>query len=292
MRSLDFARDDNFSMPGVFELLKRGWDLYTKNVRSYYIFILLFLAASLVMNFVSILYGPTLGTLLAKNWDQIMSFSLITFPLFVILFYTELTILYALALRLEARSVDTRDTFRTTGLRLLPALGAYLLSTLAVLVGAILVAVAFVNAGKDMLADGDISQLSIAATVSFLLGIILIVVGIILIFWFFFGHLEALLANKSPIAALRSSYRMVHGHWWAIFGRVLGTMIIISTVVYLINNILDWLTITTIMAKVFKAGAEAQNMGKLAISTILGVLVAPWGYGITILLYKAMKKDV
>ncbi len=279
-------------MPGVFELLKRGWDLYTKNVRSYYIFILLFLAATLVMNFVATLYGPTLGTLLAKNWDQIISFTIITFPLFVILFYTELTVLYALAMRLEARSVDARDTFRTTALRLLPALGAYLLSTLPIIVGAILTAVAFVNAGKDLLASGDASQLSAAAVISFLLGVVLIIAGIILLFWFFFGHIETLIAGKGPIVALRSSFHMVRGHWWALFGRVLGTVIIISTVVYLVNSILDWLTITTIMAKVFKASEEAQNIGKLVVSTILGVLVAPWGYAITLLLYKAMKKDV
>lgn len=279
-------------MPGVFELLKRGWDLYTKNVKSYYIFILLFLVASLVVNFTSTLYGPTLGTLLAKNWDQIISFSIITLPLFVVLFYTELTILYALGLRLEDRDVNARDTFRITGLRLLPALGAYILSIIPIVAGFILAFVVFVNTSKDVLANGDASQLSATIAASILLAIILMIVGIILIFWFFFSHIEALFANKGPIAALRSSFQMVRGHWWSLFWRMSATVVIISTVVYLVNSILDWLTVTTIMAKVFKAGAEAQGMGELAVSTILGVLVAPWGYGITMILYKAMKKDV
>lgn len=278
-------------MPGVFELLKRGWELYTKNVRSYYIFILLFLAVSLAANFVSTLYGPTLGTLLAKNWDELASFSLIAIPLFIILFYLELTLLSAINARIENRSVNMPETFSGTARRLLPALGAYVISILATLSGSLLLVVLGVSIGKEAIRAPELN-IGTVTLIGIIAGFALLVIGIALLFWFFFAHIETLVAGKSPIAAIAASYRMVHGRWWALLGRIIGTTIIISTVVYLINSILDWVTVQTIMVKIFKAGEEAQSIAKLTGSTILGVLVAPWGYGITIILYKAMKKDV
>lgn len=278
-------------MPGVFELLKRGWDLYTKNVRSYYVFILLFLAASLVTNFIATIYGPTLGTLLAKNWDELASFSLIAVPLFIVLFYLELTLLSVINTRIENRGVNIPETFSGTARRLLPALGAYVISILATLSGSLLLVVLGVSIGKEAIRAPELN-IGTVTLIGIIAGFALLVIGIALLFWFFFAHIEALVAGKGPIAALAASYRMVHGSWWALLGRIIGTTIIISTVVYLINNILDWVTVQTIMVKIFKAGEEAQSIAKLTSSTILGVLVAPWGYGITMILYKAMKKDV
>lgn len=276
-------------MPGVFELLKRGWDLYVKNVRSYYVFILLFLAASIIVNLVSTLYGPTIGTLLAKNWDEVVSFSFVAIPLFVILFYCELIILSAINTRLENRAVDLRQTFGATARRLLPAVGAYVLSSLASIAGVIVLVITAISIGKDVLRAPETLQLTAPVIIGVVAGIALLILGAVVMFWFFFGHLEALLAGKGPVAALTSSYHMIHGRWWALFGRVLGTAIIISTVVYLVNSIVDFVAVQSIMAKAFSASEEAQNVAKLTTSTVLGVLTAPWGYGITMVLYKAMK---
>lgn len=276
-------------MPGVFELLKRAWDLYVKNVRQYAALILLFLAASIVVNFVSTLYGPTIGTLLAKNWDEVVSFSFVAIPLFIILFYIELTLLAALNTRLENRSVNVPEILNTTVRRLPAAFGAYLLSSLATIAGTVMLVVTAISIGKEALRAPETLQLTAPVIIGAIAGIALIILGIILMFWFFFGHLEALFSGKGPVAALTSSYQMVRGHWWALFGRVLGTAIIISTLVYLVNSILDWVTVQTIMVKAFKASEEAQNIAKLTTSTVLGVLTAPWGYGITMVLYKAMK---
>ncbi|MEK7481552.1 MAG: hypothetical protein AAB633_02300, partial [Patescibacteria group bacterium] len=266
----------------------RGWELYVKNVRSYYIFILLFLAASLVVNFISTLYGPTIGTLLAKNWDELASFSLIAIPLFIILFYLELTVLSALNTRLENRSVNVSEALVGTVRRLPSALGAYVISVLPTLAGSLLLISLGVGIGKDAIRAPEFN-ISTAAIIGIIVGFVLLIVGIALLFWLFFSHLEALLAGKGPLAAIAASYRIVRGRWWALFGRILGTAIIISTVVYLINSILDWVTVDAIMVAVFKAGEEAQSIVKLISSTVLGVLVAPWGYGITMILYKTMR---
>lgn len=269
-------------MPGVFELLKRGWDLYINNLRSYYIYLILSLFAGIGSNVVISWYAPNLGTLIAKNWDQLISFLIILIPVLLVLVVSGLGLIIALATRLGNETVRHREVF-VTALKRFPAiLIAQIIAAFPALIGLLLAGLYRINPGVNKI-------FGVPAWLFLVFAVIFVGFGVVVFVWFAFANFEILLANKGVIAGLRASFALVHGRWWRILWRIFATALIISAAGFLLQEILEWATIDLFLMKALKATIPTQALGLLVVSSIIGTAFMPWAYGINVVLYKTLK---
>jgi len=274
-------------MPGIFQLLKHGWDLYTKHIRHYWIYLLILFIVSEASNLLNVFYGPTLGTVNAKNWQEIASYLIILIPTFLILFYVGLAFMSAMYGRLQKKSLDHPAIFSVSGRRLLASLGAYIMTSLTVIVGLLLI---MLTVGQELLklalqkGGADMTTLDLVGTA---IGTILLIAGFILYIWFNFSYLEALLAGKNPIASIKGSYELVRTRWWQVFWRIFAPSFILAAFASLIATVIDrglgGLALNLL-------GFNGALIFDLTIASLIGILIGPWGYGITLHLYQALKE--
>lgn len=152
---------------------------------------------NLPVNIYLILYGPPLPTTTAESL-AFMPY-LLGSSLFTLL--AVLGIAYIVELTIHAEQPGLNDAINHALLRWLPAIGTYLLSTAAILLGSML----------------------------FLLP------GIILAVFFLFDVYIVSLRELSLGAALRYSRDLVAGHWWQMLGRVLFVMFLVTVPNLFIN---------------------------------------------------------
>jgi len=269
-------------MPGVFELLKRGWDLYVNNLRSYYIYLALSLFAGVGSNVVISWYAPNLGTLIAKNWDQLISFSMILVPLLLILTVSGLGLIIAIATRVGNETVRHRAVFITALKRLPAILVAQLIAALPALIGLLFAGLYRINPNVSTI-------FGVPAWLFLALAVLFVGFGVVALVWFAFANFEILLAGKGVITGLKSSFALVHGRWWRIVWRLFATALIIAAAGFLIQKILEWATIDLFLMQALKATIPTQALGLLVISSLIGTAFMPWAYGINVVLYKALK---
>lgn len=269
-------------MPGVFELLKKGWDIYAKNWRTYLPYLIALFIATLATELLNNKYGPTQGTFIARNWNELASFGLIILPLFLVVFYIGLALLMHLYHITKNQPTSVPESFRSVGRRFLPTLGAYILSSLLLAIGGVIM---YFQSLKGAPGLPDKTSLIIMG-VAFL---VLVIPGIIFAVWFMFSYFEALFDGKNPIAAMKASYALVHGRFWHVTWLAVATGIIISMITYLITDISKWIIVRGIMGSLTES-VPAGNLAVIVITTLFGTLIIPWGYGITLNLYAALKE--
>lgn len=95
------------------------------------------------------------------------------------------------------------------------------------------------NVAKDIAKRWwSFSSLSFFAALAITLGMILFVVpGVYLCVAFGFALPALLIENKGALSALKSSYSLVHGRWWMVFGRLLLTFFISTLILVFLGKI-------------------------------------------------------
>ena len=66
---------------------------------------------------------------------------------------------------------------------------------------------------------------------------LLVVPGIFLLVLFCFAPIFVVLEGEGPIKALKSSWKMVKGRWWSVFGSLLFWLVLSALLMWLINSI-------------------------------------------------------
>jgi len=276
-------------MPGVFELLKRGWDIYRKNIRAFFVYIGIVFALALGIEILNMLYGPTEGTLIARNWDEVASFSLLILPVLLALFYAGLAFFVAMYRRMQDKSAEPKEAFTIAGKRFLPSLAAYIIASFLLWIGGGIASSQMIKFLPGAPSASELSDVISIVIVVFAI-ICLVIPGMILSIWFMFGQFETLLAERAPFAALRESYRLVHHRFWRVLWITFATTVVISALGYLIGDIVELIAVKGAL-KLFTESAGAGAIGKTVVETLVGSLIAPWGYAMTLYLYQALKES-
>ena len=276
-------------MPGIFDLLHNGWNLLTKNIRVYQYYLIVFFVLSMITNIFGTFYGPTEGTILAQNWNELLSYGLVALPLALALFYVTLALMRAMYRRLHKESVTHTKNLTVTGQRLISSVVAYVLTVAIISAGGLLLFYAgFMTAGGALFVG--VENLPTSLWIQVALSFLLVIVGMAALVWFIFAYLEVLFENKGPIKALKASYRLVKGRWWLIFWLTTATSLILSALGYLISSVGDSLITVLLLQSTLGASSPTPLLSSVTISTLTALLITPWGYCVSLYIYDAAKK--
>lgn len=223
-------------------------------------------------------FGPTRGTIMARNYDEFISFLIVAVPLSIVLYYATLALTLAIAKKSAGSSPSISSVYKKTLKRFPSAFGAYVLTLFPLAVAvAIVLYLSFRAATQGALGSGSLLSIGI--------GIGLFVIGFIMFMWFSFSHLAALLDDRSPLDAVKYSYSLVHRRLGPVMWRLLAPAVILSLFAVVLGDVL-----VAIAGQIAKQSQEGLTIINAVISTAIAMIIGPWGYAISIKLYEALKK--
>lgn len=265
-------------MPGIFDLLHAGWNLYKKYFRYYLPFVVILFAFTLGFSFFAEFYGPTWGTVMARNYNEVISFLIIGIPISLVLYYLALSLTLALAKKDGGSSPAPASILSSTLKRTPSAIGAHIMATFPLgIAGSILLYLIAKVAAEDVFTIGSL--------ISMLVGVALFILGFIIFMWFSFSHLAALLDNHKPLSATKYSYSLVHGRLLKVAWRAITPAFILAIFASLLDDVFK-----LIIDQIPTLTQDVRFIVLTTFTTMVAMIVGPWGYAISLKLYQALKK--
>ncbi len=256
-----------------FDLLKRGWEVYTANFKRYtlwgFLFLLLqilgqYAQGALVFSFLT-KYGVDLGAeelALYIPWMSQLQDSLGGTGLMVFGIVTGIIFGVAMLYMFVGMAFNSADMFAKKKDK---SLGEYLKMTTPMFWPLILV--------------------GIITTIAIVLGFILLIIpGIIFSVWYMYASYEVIFSKKKGMEALRSSKGLVHGRFWPVLWRLFViylVIMVVSMVFALAMGIAD-----TVLVSMF--GAEMIWLSVL-LFLIPNLFLVPYSFAIQYALYEGLQ---
>lgn len=242
------------------EIISKSIDLYKKNWQLFLKYIGLLLIPSALIIIAASLLGVSQKIMFAflsnQSWGSVIVYILIVIILSITSIWISMGLIKSIANRYEGKETDMITDIKSSTPLILTAIGASILSALAILGGMIL----------------------------------LIIPGVIFSVWFVFTLYAVVLDNKGAAESLSFSKRLVQGRWWDILWRLLAPGIVFA----LLGVALQWIVGIPlgIILKSFGGSIIGITIYSV-ISNAVAMLITPLsGCAITILYLEAKKTPV
>lgn len=151
------------------------------------------------------------------------------------------------------------------------------------------------GAALSFAANTAVPGLGILATLLFTFGILAaIAVAIFILMRIFFAAYELLLGGHHGRAAIRGSWGLTSGRWWAVFWRVVIPKIVFFFGMFTIQLFLTFLLqmiATNVAGLNFELGVRIYTIGSALVFILLGALLNPLVLTSDYLVYRSLKED-
>lgn len=273
------------------ELIKQTWKLYQNNFSLFVKYILISLVPGFAMFLLTMVIAP--GFFLMKLGNVSAPFmvvlgillAIIALAIIIVVIFFSLLFNFAFIraayLCSKNQEVGTmKENLTKTNALVWKGLSTSILTGIYIILPLLIVLSGFAIFGflaKNLGATG-VSN-SIIQIIFVLLGIASVVYAIYMSIRLQFAVYETLFSDLKTKLAIKSSSNLVKNHWWAVFGRIIGTGILLSIALYIIGAILLGIgSINIVLMALFSL-----------INWIVSLLVWPMMLLVSILVYNSLK---